>query len=273
MGATRCFVGIALLIGWVAGCGGDSQEARTPTHHSPSEPILHPTTMANPPASPSWPAALPEGAVLDDGPGFLERPARIQVHGTVARTERVPLLIFLPPTNGTGEEFYERVASVIELPGYVQLLPQGRPGRGDYLPHFREFLDAYEARLAADIERAIEQFPVDRERIFVSGFSLGGDLSWAMLMRRPDLFRGALMVGSRCSVRPRGDTLTTLRDRDGRALFAIATGDQRARVEGMQRSHQRIVDAGIPTQLMRYPGAHVGPDEAGYRALYAALLR
>lgn len=264
-------IGLAVCVA----CGGDVQEARAPIHPRASAEVAtaEPTPVGNPPSTPTWPAALPDGAVLDDGPGFLERPARILVHGSVSRDQRVPLLVFLPPTNGTGEEFYGRVAGAIDLPGYVLLLPQGRPGRDDYLPRFGDFLDAYETRLVADVQRAIEQFPVDPERIFVSGFSLGGDLSWAMLMRQPTLFRGGLMVGSRCSVRPRGNTLATLRSRDARALFAIGRSDQRARVEGMQRSHQRIVDAGIPTELMRYPGQHVGPDEAGYRSLYAALLR
>jgi len=48
-------------------------------------------------------------------------------------------------------------------------------------------------RMAMEIiEDAIKRYPVDRNRIYVMGISMGGYATWELLQRRPDLFAAAL---------------------------------------------------------------------------------
>ena len=92
-------------------------------------------------------------------------------------------------------------------------------------------------------------------------------------MRHPDVFRGGLVMGSRCGHRtPRG-TLETLRERDARVIFAIGDRDIRVRVDGMERAHTRVEEGQVTTSLTRFSGGHASPDEDVARALFTALLR
>lgn len=268
-----------VLLGCGGGCGGAPvrETTRAPGGRAatsnpaatsdPAEPRVDPT-----PRTEEGPPSLPPGAIVDHGPGYLTRPAEIRIHGQPDPGTRVPLIVFLPPTNGTGELHFERSERSIPLESYVMLLPQGQPRSSDYLPEFRAFVDAYDARVMEDLERAKRDFPVDPDRIFASGFSLGGDLTWALVMRHPDVFRGGLVMGSRCGHRtPRG-ALETLRERDGRVVFAIGDRDIRVRVDGMARAHTRVVEGHVTTSLTRFPGGHTSPDEKVARALFTSLL-
>ena len=48
--------------------------------------------------------------------------------------------------------------------------------------------------LAVLLERAIEAFPVDRDRVVVTGLSMGGFGTWAMAMTHPELFAAAVPI-------------------------------------------------------------------------------
>lgn len=44
------------------------------------------------------------------------------------------------------------------------------------------------------LDKTIQDFPVDRSRIYVSGLSMGGFGTWDLLQRKPDLFAAAMPV-------------------------------------------------------------------------------
>ena len=51
-----------------------------------------------------------------------------------------------------------------------------------------------EQRVSALIENVMHRFPIDRRRILVTGFSLGGRGTWFFASQRPDLFTGAIPI-------------------------------------------------------------------------------
>jgi predicted esterase len=203
---------------------------------------------------------------------YLREPAEIRVVGEVAEGETVPVVVFLPATGGTSEWLFDTTAHLMPIDAFVAVLPQGRPRRSDYLPRFGAFIDAFQERLLPDVERAITNFPGDRDAVHLMGFSLGGDLAWALLMRHPEVFVAGLMMGARCSHRVPRATIETLRARGGRTVFAMGESDSAVRVRGIERSYERMQDAQIPASLSRYPGAHRAPPEDIMRELLGALL-
>lgn len=58
--------------------------------------------------------------------------------------------------------------------------------------------DLFEAETIVDltIDWVAEHYPIDRQRIVLSGFSQGGYMSYAIAVRRPELFAGVIPMGS-----------------------------------------------------------------------------
>jgi len=209
-------------------------------------------------------------AAADERFSSLREPSVTRTVGTPRDGERVPLVVVLPALGGTAEEMLARLAPAIPLPAYVALLPGGRPSSTDALTDFAGYLTALEARLRTDVERAKRELPVDADRIYLLGFSLGGDAAWALLGRLPDLVRGALVASSRASATLRAAALTTLRTRKARVAFTVGQRDDAGRVRGIEAARDTLERAQIPTDLFAFDGAHQLPppdDDTLPRAL------
>jgi predicted peptidase len=50
------------------------------------------------------------------------------------------------------------------------------------------------AKVIALLEDMLDRFPVDRDRVYVTGLSMGGYGTWDLAARRPELFAAALPV-------------------------------------------------------------------------------
>ncbi len=170
-----------------------------------------------------------------------------------------PLLIMLPYTTGTADEFYKRYKSEIDSKQYIVLLPKGRPRRTDYLPNFMQYVDWYEERLLTEIERARRSYSVDGEAIFLAGYSLGGDLSWALTMKQPELFAGAVMAGTRCSYPPERSDLDILERKGYKGAFFIGNREDINRYDGINAARWTLENAGIETQYTEIDGGHAAP--------------
>ena len=57
------------------------------------------------------------------------------------------------------------------------------------------------------IDAVIAQQPVDRTRVYVSGFSMGGSATWLSLLAKPDLFAAAVPIGGIAPDRSRANEL------------------------------------------------------------------
>ena len=180
-----------------------------------------------------------------------------------------PAIAFLQATFGTSglaANQYTIMSGVQE--DFVLILPKGTYTREDYDGQFGHFISWYEERLLKDIERAHEKASIDEDRIYMAGFSLGGDLAWALSIRNPDVFAGAAMTGTRASYHTNSEALETLNQRGYRAAFMIGDEELEARAVGIAHANDHLEAAGIETMFREFPGGHVvQSEELGIEAL------
>ncbi len=218
-------------------------------------------------------AALPvaEAFAAEAKPVYLDRRAEVVLPVGYNRTTEYPVFVVLPPTGLEAA----RVAQYLGLDpqrqeDFILILPAGRPTRDDYLPDFTSFVEWYEKRVLEELDSVLENYSADPQRVYLGGYSLGGDLSWALSVRNPKLFAGAVIAGSRTSYPVETAALETLRSRDFRASFLIGDREDPARYDGINRSRSAFEETGIEHQYREYSGAHQIPpaevfqDEIAY---------
>lgn len=192
----------------------------------------------------------------------FDDPGRIVLPDNYDDDRNYPLLILLPYTGGTAEE---KARAFGFEPGKqedaVLLLPEGRFYGSDYLPDFLSFVDWFEQRLYSDISAAVDAYSIDPGRIYLAGYSLGGDMSWALTVRNPEDFAGAIIAGSRSSHPVHDDTVEVLADSDFRAAFLIGDSDTPNRYKGLNHAHALLERGDVKTIYREYPGGHELPPQ------------
>ena len=189
---------------------------------------------------------------------FFDQPSEFVLPVNYDSSGAHPLVVVVPYTNGTARE-----AASLYFPSFgnhedfILMLPPGRSGTQHYLPNFARFVEWYEARVLADLEAAEARYAVDTSRIYLAGYSLGGDVSWALSVRNPDVFAGAVIGGARSSYPARPEALDALGRSGFRAAFMIGNRDDRVRIDGIRAAHQTLGNAGIETVYNFYPGDHL----------------
>lgn len=88
---------------------------------------------------------------------------------------------------------------------FILILPAGAGSEADHTwQGFEAAIERYERKVLEDLAEFGPKYNIDPKAVVLAGFSLGGDMSWAISMRNPDLFRGAVVMGSRCSYPGKG---------------------------------------------------------------------
>lgn len=218
-------------------------------------------------------STLGNGVFAQTRSSALDTPSRIVLPEDYSADSVFPVVVFLPYTNGDSEEqaraFGFRPG---EHTGSVIVLPPGRFSTDDYLPDFLRFVDWYEERLLADLEELEQSHSIDTARIVLAGYSLGGDLAWALSVRNPRLFAGAVVGGSRSSYPAGGGVLQQLAGNAFRGAFLIGERDSPQRFDGLNLARARLEDAGAEVLYREYPGGHVNPPvELAQEALIFSL--
>ncbi len=213
------------------------------------------------------PAELPSTGRRDGRATYLDQPSRLFRVGSMEPGQRYPLVVVLPWTGGTSEQMWSRLEGLIPVDAYYVLLTPGSPSRSDYLPRFYDYVSWLDERVGADLEQAGRQHSVDAERIYLTGFSVGGDAGWALLLRHPERYRGALVLGARSSARPRRGARQALRERDLRIAFAIGDSDDAARRRGITRANETAREYGVETRFETFAGHHGTPRPELMRSL------
>jgi dipeptidyl aminopeptidase/acylaminoacyl peptidase len=106
-----------------------------------------------------------------------------------------------------------------------------------------------EQALLALVEEVIARHVIDRERVLVTGFSMGGRGAWHMVARHSDVFTGAVvMAGSPGEVEV--ETLTTT------PLYLVhSPDDEVVPFEPVEQSYLSLSRRGHPVELRVLPGA------------------
>lgn len=183
-------------------------------------------------------------------------------------TKKYPLLIFLPFTGGTGADyFYSYANDMDELmeklfdtqPGeksFIVLIPGDAGSEDDHSwQGFEACISRYEKRIFEDIASTGSKINIDTGKIVLTGFSLGGDLSWAITQRYPEKFKGAIISGSRCSYSEKG--MMARQSKKGfKYYLAMGNDESETRLEILNGSVSALNKAGVQYKYTRMEGEH-----------------
>ena len=200
--------------------------------------------------------------VSGDALGFIHR-----YHPPTAGAEPAgsTTLLLLHGTGGDEEDLVPLGRAL--LPGAGILSPRGKVLERGAPRFFRrlaegvfdqEDLALRTEELARFVEAAAEAYGLDRERIVAVGFSNGANIAASMLLRRPTVLRGAVLLSPMIPFEP--DRLPEL---SGRAVFIGAgRADSIAPAVQAERLAELLREAGADVTLHWHPGGHaVTPGE------------
>jgi len=178
---------------------------------------------------------------------------------------RYPLVLFLHGSGGSGTDNVKQLDRANWFGGLVWALPENQerhpcfvvaPQSNENWPAVRliegklpEILPGPgRARLAIEIvERLVEELPIDRARIYVTGQSMGGAGTWHVLAQRPDLFAAGVPV---CG---RADLATLVRLKDIPIWNFHGVKDEIEPVESSRRAIEALRKAGGRPLYSEYP--------------------
>jgi dienelactone hydrolase len=114
---------------------------------------------------------------------------------------------------------------------------------------------------------------VDTSRVILTGFSMGGDLAWALSVRNSSRVKGAVVMGSRMSYRgPPGD-VRDLVTRGLRISVVMGLGEDGARMAGARTGARLLETLGVPHTFTEVPAlAHSRPPAEVFREALAFVL-
>ncbi len=204
---------------------------------------------------------------------------RVVVPAKIEKDRRYPAMVILPYTGGTPtsafSNYLARAYSRSRLAdNLILILPDSdETDSGDYDDHedWAETVEDWDIQVAAALAQTGARYPVDEKRIFLGGYSMGGDLSWALALRRPQRYAGALVMGSRCSWRA-PESMKTLAKLQRRFTFLMGSRESPSRVQGMEKAVRMLERKKIPLRYRRYPAGHRPPPGSGMVVVMEELL-
>lgn len=196
-------------------------------------------------------------------------PYRLFVPDTNTPDTRYPLVVFLHGGRGTGTDNVSQISETCysgshvwirsevqaQHPAFV-LAPQLPPGERWGAPSSRE-LSTYGALAVELVQKLQREFPIDRDRTYLTGQSLGGWGTWDLIAKRPALFAAAIPV---CGGGNPG-TASTMKDM---AIWAFhGEKDEQISVERSRAMVKALEAAGVDVRYTEYPSAgHAIWDQA-----------
>lgn len=138
---------------------------------------------------------------------------------------------------------------------FIALIPEGAGSTNDHSwEGFEACIFRYENKIIQDIDSLSKIYNIDQSKIILAGFSLGGDLSWAISQRYPEKFKGAIVSGSRCGYAEKG---MMQRQAKQAVKYYIAMGESESdvRMKGAKSAVTLLDKAGIKNKFTTIPNA------------------
>jgi len=218
-------------------------------------------------------AACSTGRVEPGPPAGAAAAGRVLLPRGYDDSRRYPVVVLLPASNGRADQllrYYQPPRDAIVV------LAAGVGAPADYRTGERwtRTVERYERQLRADLEALGNDRRIDASRVVLVGFSMGGDLAWALALRNPSLVSGAVVMASRASYRGRPGDLRTLADRGARFYFTMGEDEERSRIAGNEAARRLLDSEGVAHRYRRIPGGHVrAPADVFEEALDYVLRR
>lgn len=174
-----------------------------------------------------------------------------------------PLMILLPMTRGTAADvvrnwYAESLPAKARERGLMVLLPSTPGSRANYAGAgaWDATLKRYVGQLDTEVADAVAHHGADPARVVLAGFSMGGDLAWALPQRNPERYSGAIIMGSRASLRDEV-ALKRLTERGMRMFFFMGDSEAATRRSGSREARDILKQLGLDYRYAAAPGAHV----------------
>jgi pimeloyl-ACP methyl ester carboxylesterase len=229
-------------------------------------PTSNPATV---PASSTTLGAGPNLKMEETGTGSLViRPPGYQ------SGQHYPTMFLLPYVDGSAADLFNQhyraaYPKLIARQKVILVLPEGIGEADDFATPgaWLKTVERYEQKVQWDIERWGHRFGVDRERVALAGYSMGGDLAWALTQRHPERYAGAIVMGSRCSYRGK-DSAEAPPVAGLRYFISMGETEDSARLAGAKAAVQLLQTSTIPHRYLAIPGGHVpAPADAFVEAV------
>jgi len=178
--------------------------------------------------------------------------------GTIESGANYPVLIFLPFTDGSASNLLDYyIDQLSEKPCYI-VVPPGTGSEADYdWEGFSAAIDRYEKYIDEALSSLRRTDGRNIGKVFLAGYSLGGDLAWAISVRNPGDFDGSVLMGTRCGYPVDEEILARLENHGYRAVFTCGYQERQDRRDGMVAARERFTEAGILSRFSNVPGGHV----------------
>jgi pimeloyl-ACP methyl ester carboxylesterase len=190
-------------------------------------------------------------------------PLLVSLHGEEANHRTNLRQVFgVPIRSGEGDPSDLRVFPSVRDAGFLVASPLARGTMGYEGIAERDVYD-----VLADVER---RYPVDEDRVYLTGVSMGGAGALRLALTRPDVWAAVAAV---CPI-----AAPDVEELAGNALnvpVRLFHGDQDAfsAVENSRGWQRRLVDAGVAADYIEYPGVRHNAWDVAYRngAVFAWL--
>jgi enterochelin esterase-like enzyme len=117
-----------------------------------------------------------------------------------------PALVLMPYTDRTALHMFNwgmaDAYSQRTEESFIVVMPPGQGSSANWSGGgWESFVEEYEAYVQQDLGPVVEKYNINPDQLVVGGFSLGGDLSWTLSLRNPEIFSGAIVMGSMSTYR------------------------------------------------------------------------
>jgi predicted esterase len=155
--------------------------------------------------------------------------------------------------------------------GVIFVFARGRGSFDDYrTPEaWAGTIARYERQVLADLRAVAQAHRVDANRLILAGFSMGGDLSWAIALRHPEVVHGAIVMASRATYRPDPAGASAVMSAGTRFFLTMGDADERIRQRLASAAARTLDRWGVPHQFETLHGAghEPAPPDVFGRAL------
>lgn len=121
-------------------------------------------------------------------------------------SRKYPALVLMPYTDRTALHFfnwgiYDAYHQRTENT-FIVIMPPGQGSSANWSGWgWESFVGEYESYVQQSLNPLIDKYNINNQQLAIGGFSLGGDLSWTLSLRNPDIFSGAIVMGSMATYR------------------------------------------------------------------------
>jgi phospholipase/carboxylesterase len=197
---------------------------------------------------------LSHRVLMPDNAGPSQHPTLILLHGRGADEE--DLLGLVPMLDERLLVLSVRAPIVWNEGGGYTWYDVGQIG----VPEGASFMSSYN-ELQYFVQGALERYPINKDRLFLLGFSMGAVMSLAMGLTHPELFRG---IAAHSGYVPEGTPLALTADTRGSTDFLVLHGTEDPVIPIMMahRAKEFLRGAGVRFQYHEYPIGHQISEES-----------